>query len=101
MLIQVFILTHTHELPPDREDVKLIGVYSSEVAANSAKSRMERLPGFSDAPKGFHIQAYPVDKDHWTEGFITEGSADASDSNKLVGGRMHSKARKKRSGRRT
>jgi len=72
MSARVFLLMHTHEFAPDNEDFKLIGVYSSKAAANSAMRRTRILPGFSSAPKGFHIEAYPVDKDHWTEGFITE-----------------------------
>lgn len=69
---KVFVLMHAHETSPDVEDIKLIGVYSSEVAAKSAAERTKYLPGFADTPEGFHVQAYQLDKDHWVEGFVTE-----------------------------
>jgi hypothetical protein len=53
------------------EDVKLLGVYSSEQMAAEAKERAIGLPGFRDAPDGFDIDCYRVDRDEWTEGFIT------------------------------
>lgn len=70
----VFVLMHTHELSPEREDFKLIGVYSTKAAAESAVKRIKVLPGFSETPEGFCVQAYPLDKDHWTDGFVTVGA---------------------------
>jgi hypothetical protein len=45
-------------------------------------SRLQTQPGFSEFPliidfeadnheQGFHVEEYTLDKDHWTEGFIT------------------------------
>ena len=65
----VFLLWHTHELP--EEDEKFIGVYESRDAAERAKERTSKLPGFSEHLGGFEISAYEVGKDHWTEGFVT------------------------------
>ena len=76
MTTRVFIVTHTREISPDREDFKLIGVYSSKQAATAAVGRIKTLPGFSDTPEGFHVQAYALNKDHWTEGFSTVGLPD-------------------------
>ncbi len=67
----VFILHHLHELPTGEEDVKLIGVYSSAESAETARQRLSGQPGFANTPEGFSIDRYEVDKDHWTEGFIT------------------------------
>jgi hypothetical protein len=72
MANRVFVLMHAHELTPDLEDIKLIGVYSTEVKAYSALKRAESLQGFSDTREGFHVQAYELDKDHWLEGFVTQ-----------------------------
>jgi len=65
---EVYVLQHEN---PKNEDVKFIGVYSSRPAAQAAIRRLSKQPGFSKAIKGFHIDAYEVDKDHWTEGYVT------------------------------
>ncbi|HUE74216.1 MAG TPA: hypothetical protein VMP01_25270 [Pirellulaceae bacterium] len=69
--MNVFLLWHTHEMPNGEEDSKLIGVYSSEEMAHEAKKRSLRQPGFRDLPDGFLVDSYEVDRDNWTEGFIT------------------------------
>jgi len=60
-----------HELAHGEEDVKMIGVYSTEASAAEAVKRMRSLPGFHDAPDGFSIDRYAVDEDNWTEGYVT------------------------------
>jgi len=78
----VFVLQHLHTLPSGEDDVKLIGVYRSLEAARSAVDRLSVQAGFRDHPQivdpdqdtddqGFHIGAYPLDKDHWAEGYVT------------------------------
>ena len=42
--------------------------YSRE-KAQAALTRLSQAPGFSDAPAGFHIDEYQVDKDQWVEGY--------------------------------
>lgn len=69
--VAVWLLWHVHVLPGGDDDVKLIGVYPSEQAANDAVLRAMKLEGFRDFPDGFQIERYEVGKDHWTEGFIT------------------------------
>ena len=61
-----FVLQHEN---PETKDVKLIGVYSSEAAAQAAIGRVCAQPGFRDYPNGFSIDDYEVDEDNWTEGF--------------------------------
>lgn len=67
---RVFILHHVHDLD-GVEDVKLIGVYSSEASAEAARVRLSKQPGFVDHPVGFHLDPYELDEDHWTDGFLT------------------------------
>jgi hypothetical protein len=55
----------------DAEDVKLIGIYSTEAGAAASISRLSGQPGFVDHPDGFHVERYSIDQDHWTEGFVT------------------------------
>jgi hypothetical protein len=68
------LLWHVNVLPGGREDEKLIGVYSSPESAERARQRSVSLPGFRDAPDGFHVDCYTLNEDHWTEGFVTETS---------------------------
>ena len=57
------------------EDVKFIGVYSTRANALATITRLGQAPGFSEAPAGFHIDEYQVDKDQWVEGFSTLANA--------------------------
>jgi len=67
----IWIVQHSHEMDADREDVKLIGAYSSRASAEAAVGRLSSRPGFREHAGGFHIGEYELDKDHWTEGFVT------------------------------
>jgi hypothetical protein len=78
----VFIVQHLNILPGGREDIKFIGAYRSSEAAHAAIERLKLQPGFRDCPRlldpktddeeaGFYIDEYELDKDHWTEGFVT------------------------------
>jgi len=67
----VFVLQHVHTFDDGSEDVKLIGVYSSRENAQRAITRLGLAPGFSEAPSGFHIDEYLIDKDQWVEGYST------------------------------
>jgi hypothetical protein len=66
----VFLLWHVHQLNGD-EDEKLIGVYRTKQDAELAISRLQAQPGFRNTPEGFQIVEYAINKDHWTEGFVT------------------------------
>jgi homoserine kinase type II len=68
-MASVFVLQHVHLREDGSEDVKFIGVYSSREKARAAVGRLARLPGFADAPDGFHIDQYRVDQDQWAEGY--------------------------------
>ncbi len=69
-MAEVFVLQHEYEAE-GRDETKLIGVYSSRAAAEAAVTRLIEQPGFSRYPDGFSIDAYSLDRDHWTEGFST------------------------------
>ncbi len=68
-MLSVFVVQHSHSSAHDVEDVKLIGVYSSQAQAETAVTRLGRFPGFSVAPDGFTIDEYQIDQDHWIEGY--------------------------------
>jgi homoserine kinase type II len=71
MTSTVFLLWHAHDIGDSATDNKLIGVYSSNQEAEAAKQRKLQYPGFRDAPEGFQINAYEVDRDQWSEGYVT------------------------------
>jgi hypothetical protein len=52
------------------DDVKLLGIYSSEIAAQARIESARLLPGFSDEPDCFQVTPYTVDRDEWAEGFV-------------------------------
>lgn len=66
----VYLLWHVHEID-DEEDSKLLGVYSTGLLANDRIARSRQVPGFAERPDGFVIRRYEVDRDEWTEGFVT------------------------------
>jgi len=79
---RIFVLQHLHVLPDGCEDVKFLGVYSSIESAHAAIERLKLQPGFCDHPnivdqdidtddQGFHLDDYEVDRDHWTQGYVT------------------------------
>ncbi len=68
--MKVFILQHVHP-EDDIEDVKTLGVYSSQENAERARKRYLRLPGFRDWPAGFCVGRYDIDQDEWTDGFVS------------------------------
>lgn len=73
--MEVYVLQHVHEAPSGEEDVKLIGVYSSEAAAQDAIERLKLKPGFRDQPDNFHVGRHDLDRDQWTDGFISWAEA--------------------------
>ena len=51
------------------DDAELLGVHSSDAAAQAIIGSARTLPGFSDEPDCLQITLYRFDKDEWTEGF--------------------------------
>ena len=74
-MTRVYVLQHVHSADDGEEEVKFIGVYSSRESAEAAIIRLGKAPGFSEAPGGFHIDEYQIDKDQWVEGYSTLANA--------------------------
>lgn len=70
-LKEVYVLHHVHEFEDSQEDVKLLGVFSSEAKAKEVIERYKKMPGFQNYPDGFSTDKYIIDKAEWTEGFVT------------------------------
>ena len=65
----VFILEHVR-VDGEREDIKLIGAFSTKETAEAAINKLSTLPGFRDYPDGFSNEQYELDQIHWQEGFV-------------------------------
>ena len=72
-LTDVFLLWHTHDLTDDcgtHEEVKLIGVFSSEEKAKKAMEQLKDKEGFRDFPIScFEIAKTKIDRPSWIDGF--------------------------------
>ena len=62
-------MQHERKKDKDNEDVKFIGVFSTETKAKKTIFRLRNKPGFRDHLDGFYIDKYEIDKDHWIEGY--------------------------------
>jgi hypothetical protein len=67
--MELFVLKYVHEFENGEEDIKLIGLYSSEENARQAIKRLQRKPGFRERPRGFQLDPMELDRDHWVNGF--------------------------------
>ncbi|MEZ5961606.1 MAG: hypothetical protein R3C30_14460 [Hyphomonadaceae bacterium] len=68
----VFLLWHSREIREGESDDKLVGVYSTRAQAEAAIARKVAFEGFRDFPNGFLIDPYELDRDAWSEGFVSE-----------------------------
>jgi homoserine kinase type II len=67
----VWVLQHVHTRGEDDEDVKFIGVYSSEESGRAAIDHLSTKPGFAATVEGFDLSKYELDRTWWEEGFVT------------------------------
>jgi hypothetical protein len=66
----VFLLWYVRAPDTTNEDELLIGAYTTEGEAKSAIERLKDRPGFVNAPDGFQIHRYELNRDSWTDGFL-------------------------------
>jgi hypothetical protein len=66
----VYLLTHEYELD-GYDQLKVLGVYSEHRLAEAAQAYFSTQPGFCDHLDGFVIQECQLDKNLWSEGFLT------------------------------
>ena len=67
--MNVFLVQHAYD-DEGEEEVKIIGIYSTQEKAEQAVERLRLQPGFRDMPESFCIDKYAVDEDNWAEGYI-------------------------------
>lgn len=73
----LYVLWHTYENESGNEDIKLIGIYSSEDRAKEALEKVRMQPGFRDHPDGFEIADAALDMTGWRDGFVDPWDTDA------------------------
>lgn len=74
----VYVLMHVHMIG-ETEELKLIGIYTTEQKALAAVDRLRQQPGFRDFPalldpsevweSGFQVSPRQLDSDSWSLGF--------------------------------
>lgn len=70
MLQEVYLLQHSYELESGCNEIKVLGIFSSEKSAKDAIEMYKKLPGFCEHMKDFYIDKYFVDERCWTEGYV-------------------------------
>lgn len=76
----VILVEHLRIDDEGNDHIKTIGIYRTVAAAQAVVDRLKNKPGFRDNPNifkaedqqvgpGFYLSEYPLDMDHWTEGF--------------------------------
>jgi len=73
--MKVFLVQHAYYLE-EEEEIKIIGIYSTQDKAEEAIAKLRSQPGFQDTPKDFYIDTYTMDQDHWSEGYVTVRNTD-------------------------
>jgi hypothetical protein len=67
----VFLLQHSYERTDGYEETKIIGIFSTKEKVKECIKKFEGLDGFKDYPDCFFVDEYEIDKENWTEGFVT------------------------------
>jgi hypothetical protein len=71
MAIVYLVRHYDQETAEDDDKEKIIGVYSTEALAKQAIERLKDKPGFLDFPSWWWIDHITLNKDSWTDGFVT------------------------------
>lgn len=66
-MTRVYTLQHT--IDDYDTEPKFLGVYTTRSEAEAAIERYRHREGFRIHLKGFHIDEYELNKDHWESGF--------------------------------
>ena len=67
----VYVVQHERLVGDGSEDVKFVGVFSTNDIAQSAIEQLGMQEGFRECRDGFSIDEYELDAIQWQEGFVT------------------------------
>jgi len=68
---KVYLVNHNYELQ-GCDEIKFIGIFSSEKKAKKAVKKLKKQKGFKKYKKGFTIGKCPLNQIYWDGGFIRE-----------------------------
>lgn len=79
--MKVYLLQHSYEYEVCEDlkvdETKIIGIYSSFTKAEQVKREFTVKQGFDKFSEDcFYIDEYELDKDHWTDGFVSSDEID-------------------------
>lgn len=66
-----YVVYHEYEHPACIDNIRFIGIFSTNEDAEAAVEEASESPGFSEHLDGFTIGVYTVGEDHWTDGYAT------------------------------
>ena len=70
-----YVYRLTHEIyiieEPEKDEWVDLGVYSTQDKAEEALNRLKKLARFEKYQGGFHIDRCKINKDSWTDGYVT------------------------------
>ncbi|MBQ9986223.1 MAG: hypothetical protein IJP38_07955 [Oscillospiraceae bacterium] len=72
MKTKIYLLQHSYQYGENNEydEVKVLGIFSSKLAAKKAIEFYKMLPGFKDfSEECFSIDMYTLDECEWQNGF--------------------------------
>jgi hypothetical protein len=65
----VFLAAHVFEYPDGHDNVRIIGVFSSNRKARAAIRQVREKPGFRERKRKFEVSRCVLDTVDWTEGY--------------------------------
>jgi len=65
----VYLTMHVFRYEDGHDNIRIIGIFSSERKAREAIRRVWNKPGFRDRKRAFNVSRYVLDLQHWTEGY--------------------------------
>ncbi|MNE11604.1 hypothetical protein D3C87_228160 [compost metagenome] len=67
---EVYCLTHFYDVEDD-EEIRYIGIYTTNERAEEVLSELKLKPGFAEHPEDFNIDRFTLNEREWKEGFIS------------------------------
>lgn len=67
---KIFVGQHVRKKDSDNENVKMIGVFTTQKAADASIRKLGIQLGFKEHLDGFSVDEYELDKTEWREGFV-------------------------------
>jgi hypothetical protein len=67
--VYVFLAKHVFEYSDGHDNLRVIGVFSSDRKARAAIRQVRKKPGFRERKRKFEVSRCVLDSAYWTEGY--------------------------------